>query len=70
MKKIILNLSISFLSGALLSLAFAPSDVFLLAFISPSILLALWIRASAREAFIYGFFYGLGFFGFGIIGYT
>lgn len=56
---------LSFISGALLPLAFAPINWSILAFICPAILLYIWLNSSPRSALIYGFVFGLGFFGVG-----
>ncbi len=50
------------IAGALLTLAFAPFGVYTFAFISPAILLYSWLRASAKQAFFRGLFFGIGFF--------
>lgn len=54
------------ISGALLTLAFAPFNYFLFAVIAPILLLLLWLHASTRESFWRGFIFGLGFFGTGV----
>ena len=54
------------LAGTLVPLAFAPYDIYLLAFISPAILFALWSRHTARWAFVHGYLFGLGMFGIGV----
>lgn len=53
-------------AGALLTLAFAPFDIFPLAILSPALLLALWLKVSPRQAFLRGFLFGLGLFGTGV----
>jgi apolipoprotein N-acyltransferase len=57
---------VSFLAGGSLVAAFAPLEWWLLAFISPAILLMLWLSASPSRAFGLGYFFGLGFFGVGV----
>lgn len=57
---------VALISGALLTLAFAPFDIFPLAIISPAILLSLWIHTSAKQAFWRGWLYGLGLFSTGV----
>lgn len=52
--------------GALLTLAFAPFNVYVLAFICPAFLLSLWLNASPKRAFWRGALFGLGFFSTGI----
>jgi apolipoprotein N-acyltransferase len=56
----------SFISGAIAPLAFSPFDVFPLAILSTVIILYLWLNTNPRTALLYGYFYGLGFFGFGV----
>lgn len=56
---------ISFFSGALLPLAFAPFNVYSVAFILPAILLAVWLRVNSKKAFWLGWLFGIGFFGTG-----
>ncbi len=53
--------------GALLPLAFAPFAVWPLAFVIPALLLfALQRSSSARNIFLSGWFFGTGYFGFGV----
>jgi apolipoprotein N-acyltransferase len=54
------------LAGALLPLAFAPFNLYVFSVVSPAILWALWLRASARRALLRGFLFGLGMFGVGV----
>ena len=56
---------LAFIAGAILPFAFAPFKWFPIAFISPAILLALWLRARPLTAWWQGWFFGLGFFGVG-----
>jgi apolipoprotein N-acyltransferase len=58
--------TISLLAGALLTLAFAPFNIYPLAIISTSILLCEWLYVSKRRAFVRGFLFGLGLFGSGV----
>jgi apolipoprotein N-acyltransferase len=65
-KKIFFSL-ISLLAGAILPLAFAPFGYYLLAEFSLVLLLIIWINASSsRNAFWYGWLFGLAFFGCGV----
>lgn len=57
---------IALFAGALLPLAFAPIGIYPLAFISPALLLALWLQLKPSQSFWRGFFYGIGFFGVGV----
>ncbi len=57
---------IALFGGALLPLAFAPINIYPLAFISPALLLALLLQLKPGQSFWRGFFYGLGFFGVGV----
>ncbi len=54
------------LLGISLAFAFAPYEIFPLAFIAPAGLLALWLNASPLRAFRLGFLFGVGLFGAGI----
>jgi apolipoprotein N-acyltransferase len=54
------------IAGGLLAFAFAPMDIYFLAFFSPAILLLLWIHSTAKRAFILGLFFGIGFYGIGV----
>ncbi len=58
-------LLISLFLGALLTLAFSPFNIYSLAFISPAILLFIWLRSSPQQALWTGLLFGLGFFGTG-----
>jgi len=60
------RLLLLFLSGALLPLAFAPLDLFPLAFLAPIPLFAAWLGGSPRSAMVAGFSFGLGQFGVGV----
>jgi len=54
-------------SGALLTLAFAPTSIWPLAIICPAVLLFICQRATTgRHAFFYGELFGFGFFGSGL----
>ncbi|HPF58009.1 MAG TPA: apolipoprotein N-acyltransferase [Candidatus Competibacteraceae bacterium] len=55
-----------FITGALLTLAFAPFDLWLLAILLPVVLLWSWDHATPRRAAVRGGLFGLGLFGFGI----
>lgn len=52
-------------AGALLPLAFAPFGYYVLAIICPTVLLGIWLTCNTKQAFAYGFLFGLGFFGVG-----
>lgn len=54
------------LLGALLTLAFAPYQVFPLAILAPAGLLALWLNATPKRALWLGFLFGVGLFSTGI----
>ena len=54
------------LAGAILPLAFAPFNYYWIAILSPIILLKFWSRATPRQAFKQGLYYGLAEFGVGI----
>lgn len=57
---------IAALAGAMLTLSFAPFQIFPFAVLSPAILLALWLDTTAKQGFWRGWCYGLGLFGTGI----
>lgn len=59
------SLLIALIAGALLPLAFAPVNIFALAFIMPAILLYLWLKATPARAFWIGLAFGLAMFGVG-----
>ena len=58
--------SLALISGAILTLAFAPFNIFPLAVISPALLLLTWLNASPKRAFLRGLLYGIGLFGTGV----
>ncbi len=53
-------------AGALLTLAFAPFNIYPLAIISTALILGEWLYVSQQRAFWRGFLYGLGLFGSGV----
>ena len=55
-----------FIAGALLTLAFAPFNLWPLAILLPVVLLWSWEGATPRRAALRGGLFGLGLFGFGI----
>ncbi|MCS5707880.1 apolipoprotein N-acyltransferase [Candidatus Berkiella cookevillensis] len=57
---------LSFGAGAILTFAFAPYYQGWLAFLSPILLLRATETASGKKAFIHGFSFGCGFFGFSV----
>lgn len=57
---------LALLSGAMLTLAFAPFSLFPLAIFSLAILLTLWLKASPKKAFLLGFLFGIGSFSTGV----
>jgi apolipoprotein N-acyltransferase len=57
---------IAVLAGASLVFAFAPFSLYPIAVLALTILFYLWQSVSPRDAFKYGFLFGIGFFGFGI----
>jgi apolipoprotein N-acyltransferase len=57
---------IALLAGMLLTLSFAPFNLFPLAIISPAILLCTWLKVSRQQAFLRGWLFGLGLFTTGI----
>ena len=55
-----------FLAGAILPLAFAPFNLFLLAYFAPLVLFYYWLAATPKQAALLGFLFGLGLFGVGV----
>lgn len=66
LKTNLMSYLIAFIAGALLTLAFAPFEIFPLAILSPAALLALWLPTSPKQAFCRGWFFGVGLFGTGV----
>ena len=54
------------LLGAMLTLAFAPYEIFPFAILAPVGLFFLWLQSSPTRAFWQGFIFGFGFFGTGV----
>lgn len=54
------------LAGGTLPLAFAPVFLFPLPLLSLAILFRLWLKSSARQSAVLGFFFGLGMFAVGV----
>jgi apolipoprotein N-acyltransferase len=52
--------------GVALPFAFAPYNLIFLAFLSPAILIGLWLATSPKRAFFRGYLYGIGYFGLGV----
>lgn len=65
-KKAIAGNTISLLAGALLTLSFAPFNLFPLAILAPALLLSTWLNVSRQRAFFRGWLFGLGLFGTGV----
>jgi apolipoprotein N-acyltransferase len=57
---------ICLLAGALMTLAYAPYDIFFVAIICPAILLIIWSNNSPAKAFCHGYLFGLGMFSTGV----
>lgn len=60
-----LSIFIVLLLGVVLPFAFAPLDIYTLAFIAPAVLLFFWKKSSPKLAFFQGLMFGLGLFGVG-----
>lgn len=58
--------ALAFLTGMMLTLAFAPFEIFPFAILAPTVLLALWLHVSKGRAFFRGWLFGLGLFGTGV----
>ncbi|HKK13713.1 MAG TPA: apolipoprotein N-acyltransferase [Gammaproteobacteria bacterium] len=54
------------LAGAVVPLAFAPFDIYLVAPLALAVLFVLWHRQSPRQAFASGWLFGVGMFGAGV----
>src|SRR3990167_19340 len=54
------------LLGVTLTFAFAPHNIFPLAILVPTGLLALWFGVTPKRAFWLGFVFGVGFYGAGV----
>lgn len=57
---------LALLTGAMLTLAFAPFFFFPLAVLAPAMLLALWVTLTPKQAFLRGWLFGIGLFGTGV----
>ncbi len=57
---------ICLISGAILSLAFAPFDIALIAVLAPALLFYCWLNTRPGTAFVYGYLFGLGMFSTGV----
>lgn len=70
MKKILAEQSkwqllFALIAGALLPLAFAPFDLFFMAYLAPAVLAFLWSQNNKKWAALTGFCFGIGLFGVG-----
>ncbi|NOY72717.1 MAG: apolipoprotein N-acyltransferase [Gammaproteobacteria bacterium] len=54
------------IAGAMMPMAFAPHNYYVIALLSLAILFFSWIEATPRQAFLRGWFFGLGLFGLGV----
>ncbi|VAW86980.1 Apolipoprotein N-acyltransferase / Copper homeostasis protein CutE [hydrothermal vent metagenome] len=54
------------IAGAILPLAFAPHNYYVIALFSLAVLFISWIDATPKQAFLRGWFFGVGLFGFGV----
>ena len=59
------RLALATLAGAVLASAFAPLNLWLLALLSPALLMLLWHEASPRHAAALGFWFSIGTFSAG-----
>lgn len=53
---------LALIAGAILPLAFAPFNIYFFGFLSPAVLLYIWLRSSPARSFLVGLFFGIGFF--------
>ena len=58
--------AICLIAGALLTLSFAPYNLFFLAVLCPAVLFYFWSALNPGRAFITGYLFGLGLFGTGV----
>jgi apolipoprotein N-acyltransferase len=61
-----LKILLALVAGAMLPLAFAPFYFYPLAILAPALLCYCWLEAKPRQAFTYGWIYGLAAFGVGV----
>ncbi len=66
MKNKYLSSLLALFAGGILPLAFAPLNYYLIAFVSPTLLLFIWRRATPKQAFFQGLWFGIGSFGVGV----
>jgi len=52
-------------AGAVLPLAYAPYNLWIVAILSCAVLIGLWLNSTPRSSFITGYLFGLGMFGVG-----
>lgn len=57
---------LSFIAGSILPFAFAPFGFWFISLISIGVLFFNWSRSSAKNAFLHGYFFGIGFFALGV----
>jgi len=57
---------LAFSAGILLPFAFAPFGIYPLAIVAVALLLFSWLNATPKQAFLYGWLFGLGSFGIGV----
>lgn len=66
MKKNLLANIAALIAGTLLTLAFAPFDVYIISLFSPAVLLIIWLHSTPKQAFWRGFLFGSGWFAGGV----
>ena len=59
------SLFFALIIGAALPFAFAPFNIYSLAFLAPAALFFIWLRAKPWQALLQGLLFGIGFFGVG-----
>lgn len=62
MKTLLTNLLLASIAGGILTLGFAPFNIWLTGFLSPAILFYLWRKSSERQAFLQGLVFGFSLF--------
>lgn len=62
----ILRIILALLAGGSLTLAFAPYQAWWVAYLCVALLLWIWETSTWKQAFVVGWFFGVGLFGFGV----
>lgn len=65
-RPVVLSNIAAFITGALLSFAFEPYHIWIIAFLAPAVLFVLWQNKTPANVAIIGISFGAGFFSFGV----